>query len=113
MFTSLSIPLWDKLYEKLFGGFEDLNNAIIEDEMELDELDNISVSKKTKKGGYLKDGFVVDTDDDDECSNSEDEYETETNDESVVEQEETLNFVDIGSELSEESYEYSEEDLPI
>ena len=49
LFTSLTIPLWDKLYEKLFGGFEDLNNAIIEDEMEVDELDNISVSKKQKK----------------------------------------------------------------
>jgi hypothetical protein len=110
--TSLTIPLWDKLYEKLFGGFEDLTNAIIEDEMEYDELDNISVSKKTKKGGYLKDGFVVDTDED-ECdiNNSEDEYESDTNEESNNEPEEPINIIDIGSELSEESYEYSDDDL--
>ena len=86
---------------------------MIEDEMELDELDNISVSKKTKTGGYLKDGFVVDSDDENnECSNSEDEYETETNEDSIVEPEDNnVNFMDIGSELSEESYEYSEEEL--
>jgi hypothetical protein len=114
-FSSLTIPLWDKLYEKLFGGFEDLTTAMIEDEMEVDELDNISVSKKTKTGGYLKDGFVVDSDDENnESNNSEDEYETETNEDSIVEPEDNnVNFMDIGSELSEESYEYSEEELSV
>jgi hypothetical protein len=113
--AALSIALWDKLYEKLFGGFEDLTAAIIEDEMEIDELDDISVSKKTKKGGYLKDGFVVDTDDDEdeECSNSEEDCETESGEESIGEPEEPIQFIDIGSELSEESYDYSDEEIPL
>ena len=107
--TSLTIPLWDKLYEKLFGGFEDLTSPI-EDDAELDELDNISISKKTKNGGYLKDGFVVDSDDDDEaCSDSDNDSESDTIHESVQEEpEDVLNLVDIGSELSEEMYEYSD-----
>ena len=114
-FTSLSISLWDKLYEKLFGGFEDLTTTIMDDEMEVDELDNISSSKKTKKGGYLKDGFVVDSDDEDSISSdsSGDGCESETDDDSVVEPEEPLQFVDIGSELSEESYDYSDEELTL
>ena len=107
---SLTIPLWDKFYEKLFGGFEDLNSAAIEDEDEIDELDNISNSKKTKKGGYLKDGFVVDSDED-EFSSYETESDNEANEENeLVEPEEVINIEDIGSELSEEAYEYSEEE---
>jgi hypothetical protein len=50
---SLTCELWEKWYEKLFGGFEDL--TIINDSDEEDELEKIDTSKKTKKGGYLKD----------------------------------------------------------
>ena len=55
----LTIPLWDKIYEKLFGGFEDLSASAKEDEEEEDELQNVPSEKKTKDG-YLKDGFVID-----------------------------------------------------
>jgi hypothetical protein len=57
--SNLSIDLWEKIYEKLFGGFENLNNTAIDDENEEDELANVKSDKKTKQG-YLKDGFVVD-----------------------------------------------------
>lgn len=56
---------WYEIYEYLFGGFEDLNATTKEDENESDELENVSPSKKTKQG-YLKDGFVVDTNSEDE-----------------------------------------------
>ena len=46
----------NKVYEKLFGGFEDLKS---ESESE-DELDEVPDDMKTKDG-YLKDGFVVDS----------------------------------------------------
>jgi len=58
-YTNISLDLWEKIYEKLFGGFEDLAATAEEDENEIDELKNIPKDKKTKSG-YLKDGFVVD-----------------------------------------------------
>ena len=55
----LSIELWNKIYEKLFGGFEDLDATAKDDENEIDELAFVPASKKTANG-YLKDGFIVD-----------------------------------------------------
>jgi hypothetical protein len=98
VFTNLSLELWSKIYEKLFGGFEDLNSS---NEDEEDELDTISDKMKTKNGGYLKDGFVVDDDDDvddDDGYVEDNEYTDEEEDEYY------------GSELSEEKYDYSDDD---
>jgi hypothetical protein len=71
-YFNLDVALWEKIYEKLFGGFEDLVTTSKEDEEEEDELENIPKEKKTKHG-YLKDGFVVDSSDDseDHLSNSD------------------------------------------
>lgn len=74
-YVNLNVPLWNNIYQLLFGGFYDLNDDTSDD---TDELIHISKDNKTKEG-YLKDNFVV-----------EDEEEEE----------------DIGSELSEESYDY-------
>lgn len=103
---NLSIELWNKIYEKLFGGFEDLALTCNEDEEEEDELENIPKNMKTKKGGYLKDGFVVDSSDtEEECSDSDDgEDKSDKRTESSGEGEEELMLEDVGSELSEESY---------
>lgn len=62
--VDLTIELWNVIYEKLFGGFEDLAATALEDENELDELEGIPEHKKTSNG-YLKDGFVVEDDDND------------------------------------------------
>jgi hypothetical protein len=59
---NLSVELWEKMYEKLFGGFEDLSKTAEEDEKEIDELELIPASQKTKNG-YLKDGFIIDDED--------------------------------------------------
>ena len=99
-YSNLSLPMWEKMYEKLFGGFEDLG---VEDDNEEDELDNVPKHKKTKNG-YLKDGFVVDGSDTDE-SESASSYETE--DEDTAEEDADIVIEDIGSELSEESYDYT------
>jgi hypothetical protein len=74
-YINLTIDLWEKLYEKLFGGFEDLSKTAEEDENEVDELSKIPDKFKTKTGGYLKDGFVVDSDDTEENEDTEDEDE--------------------------------------
>ena len=108
--TNLSIPLWIKIYEKLFGGFEDLSATAKEDEEEEDELATVPKEKKTKQG-YLKDGFVVDSSDTEEnetASSSEDEEEDEeeSTEEEKDSKEDDIVLEDIGSELSEESYDY-------
>jgi len=111
---NLPLPLWDKIYEKLFGGFEDLTATCLEDEDEEDELENVPAEMKTKDG-YLKDGFVVDSDveddEDDDDYDSEDEDESEDpNDDAGNAGDDLLLVLDIGSELSEESYDYESED---
>ena len=55
----LTLKRWNIIYEKLFGGFEDLSKTAEADEKEIDELELIPASKKTKNG-YLKDGFIID-----------------------------------------------------
>ena len=102
-FTSLTIELWNIFYEKLFGGFENLNATVEEDENEEDELENIPSKFKTKQG-YLKDGFVVEDklllDDED---NDSYESEEELLDDSI-EDDDLGDCEDIGSELSVELY---------
>jgi hypothetical protein len=98
---NLSVDLWNKIYEKLFGGFENLTVTCIEDEDEEDELKNVPKNMKTKNGGYLKDGFVVDSSEtEEETSSSEDDEHISISDSP----EEELLLEDLGSELSEESY---------
>ena len=112
-YTDLSLQLWNKIYEKLFGGFEDLATTAKEDEEEEDELANIPKEKKTKQG-YLKDGFVVDSSDGDDGKSTSD-TESSTTESDNEESEETDNndvvSEEIGSELSEESYDYDSDDV--
>jgi hypothetical protein len=110
---SLTLEQWEKMYEKLFGGFEDLTTTAVEDEAEEDELEGVPASKKTKNG-YLKDGFVVDSDSDDK----DQEYDSDENEDDEEESEDTedngqmdeIVLEDIGSELSEESYSDEEDE---
>ena len=61
---NLTVELWNKIYEHLFGGFDDLAATAADDENEIDELDAIPAHKKTGNG-YLKDGFIVEDDSED------------------------------------------------
>jgi hypothetical protein len=107
-YTHLPLDLWEKMYEKLFGGFEDLAATAAEDEEEEDELANVPKEKKTKDG-YLKDDFVVsDESIEDEDEEEEDDEEDEDED-ADDEAEDDLELEDIGSELSEEEYDYDSE----
>jgi hypothetical protein len=55
VFLDLTKETWLKIYEQLFGGFEDLGD---EDEYSEDELANVDPALLTSHG-YLKDDFVV------------------------------------------------------
>jgi hypothetical protein len=106
--TTVTLDLWDKLYEKLFGGFESLNDTCKADEEEPDELETVLKHKKTSSG-YLKDGFIVDSDNEDESYSDEDsdeEEDEEDEDDKNGEDNDMLELEDVGSELSEESYTY-------
>ena len=105
----LTIPLWDKIYEKLFGGFEDLTATAKEDEEEEDELLNVPSDKKTKDG-YLKDGFVVDSSDTDETEQSDSNEDSTDPNEEVTHEDGANVEIDIGSELSEDDYNYSDDE---
>ena len=86
----MSVAIWEKVYEHLFGGFEDITSNGVQGDSEEDgdsqeeedELVRQGV-EVTRTGGYVKDGFVVDSD------------------------EEDSGLENIGSELSEESYDYN------
>ena len=110
---------WNKIYEKMFGGFDDLDQE--EEESEEEEIPDEFL---TKEGYSKEDGFVVDDDelddeeldDDDEddedyvpTNETEGEEEDEDDDEEY-ESEYTEDDSDIGSELSEESYISETED---
>ena len=112
-YINLSLESWNKMYDKLFGGFEDLTTNCVEDDDETDELDNVPKNKKTKKGGYLKDGFVVDGSDTEEITGSESDEDDDDGYESNItndEVDEELVLENIGSELSEEEYDYSDDE---
>ena len=110
--TDLIMSDWDKVYEKLFGGFEDLDHS---EELSEDDED-ISESEKTKEG-YHKDGFVVDDDEDDgdyvpeeDDLEESDSYNDESEEESEELDSEELENLEESEEEEEESDEEDSED---
>ena len=122
----LSLEEWNKLYEKLFGGFEDLG-----DEDSYSDEEEIPEHLQTKQGYSKEGGFVVsdgdeededyipeededeeeahsstdDADDEDGMGkDSEIEDEDEEEEEEEEEEDDEEYESDVGSELSEESY---------
>ena len=79
--SDLTEDIWDKVYEYLFGGFEDLG----EEDSELSDEDSEYESAPKTKNGYVKDGFVVDDDaDDEDGDDEEDEDVDDEEDEPVI-----------------------------
>ena len=56
-YNDLNLNEWEKTYEYLFGGFEDIENSD-EDNRSMDS--EIYEDEEYTEEGYLKDGFVVD-----------------------------------------------------
>jgi hypothetical protein len=116
--VDLSSDLWLRIYEKLFGGFEDIEDdeeGNNEEEDECEEEDEEEDIVKTKNG-YVKDDFVVDDEDeDDDGEGGEDDDDdgvsvSKKNKKKnpIIEEEEDEDYY--GSELEEEAYSYSDED---
>lgn len=77
--TNLSSDEWTKIYEHLYGGFEDLGD----EDSELSE-DDVDDDVPRTKEGYVKDDFVVDDDEEDDDYESEESDEEESEEEVVV-----------------------------
>jgi len=75
---SLTETEWEKIYEHLFGGFEDLGS---EDSDESDDEEDEYKHIPKTKDGYAKDGFVVD---DKEVEEDSEEDEDDSEQEPIV-----------------------------
>jgi len=73
-YTSITKLEWKNIYDKLYGGFEELD-----DESD-DEIESDDDLPKTKSG-YVKDDFIVDDDEDDDENEDEDDDDDEDEDE--------------------------------
>ena len=129
----LTNDVWLKVYDKLFGGFEDIEEEDEEEEDEEEEEEEededeeeekedealkksaINIKNKTKNG-YIKDDFVVDDEEDEEEDNDEEEREyirsamkkkndilNKNRNHKSDDENEIENY---GSELEEEAYSY-------
>jgi len=68
--SDLTLRMWHKIYEALFGGFEDIGDEDSDEEEE--DLTGVELTKE----GYMKDSFIADSDDDNEdYIDSDDEYQ--------------------------------------
>ena len=106
-----SLEEWEKVYEKLFGGFEDLN-----DNDSYSEEEEIPEKFKTKEGYSKESGFIVSSgeeEEDDDYIPQEEEEEYNSNSENDDESEElgdTDDLVDEDEEEDDEEEDDEEED---
>jgi hypothetical protein len=83
--VDFSIKEWEEIYEHLFGGFEDIDMEDTDEDDDMDEL--IEPGLKMGKTGYLKDGFVVDENDEDENVEDDDDDDEDEEDDDEDEEE--------------------------
>lgn len=82
--TDISVKEFEDMMENLYGGFEDVNSEDTESESEED------TDLPKTKDGYVKDGFIVDSDEgseggeDDESEEEEEDIESEEEEKVVV-----------------------------
>ena len=101
--SDLSSREWAKIYEFLYGGFDDIGS----DDSSEDESDEEEDDKPRTKAGYVKDGFVVD---DDVSESVETEEEEEDADDESVESEESDESEEEEDDEEEEDEDEEEDD---
>jgi hypothetical protein len=113
---SLSADMWNKVYDTLFGGFDDVEED--DEEESEDEMETVSKNRKTKSG-YLKDDFVADDDSEDDADGGDGEDDADEDDDdddddkcATTASNDNDNEAEMdttgGMELEEEAYEYSD-----
>jgi len=76
--TNISVKEFEDMMEHLYGGFEDVNSEDTESESEED------TDLPKTKDGYVKDGFIVDSDEGSEGGEDDDDEDEEESEEEVV-----------------------------
>ena len=71
--ANLTEDEWTTIYEKLYGGFEDLDDLQSDDDDELLTEDEDEPGVKRTKTGYVKDGFIIDDDESDDVDADDDD----------------------------------------
>ena len=103
--VDLNLKIWKDIYEKLFGGFEDLGDEDSEEEEE-EEDEDIPQTKQ----GYAKDGFVVDDEEEDEDEEDDEEEDDEDDDEQEDDEEEDEQDDDDEDDEDEDDDEQDDEE---
>lgn len=119
--VSITKSQWTKVYEHLFGGFDDIG----EEDSELSE-DDVDDDVSRTKEGYVKDDFIVDDDEEEDYESEESEEEATSEEEVVIKKKKPVakkpavkkakkvesvfrvtvedNYLNCADELSEEEY---------
>lgn len=115
---NLTIPLWTTIYEKLFKGQTNIKE-IVDEYNDLEETDSEESVNNNNKNKFAKKEKIVNlesnSDNEEEYESTTesdvntDDYESKSEENYMEEQEELLD--DFGSELSEESYDYSDDEV--
>ncbi len=102
---NLTIPLWNKLYEKLYGGFEDLE--ITEFDTETDDIKKkpLKIPKKEISVDSESESLYSNSDDEDEDNDNESVKSSHTEESNESDE---IKQIECGSELEEEEYDYDE-----
>ena len=58
IFVDIKNKEWEEIYEKLYGGFDDIGDEDEDDDLD-DEDDEDMDGLKLTKSGYAKDGFII------------------------------------------------------
>ena len=103
--VDLTLEEWEKIYEKLFGGFEDLGE---EDSYSEEEV--IPEKYRTKEGYSKEDGFIVDDDEEEDVDYLPDDEEEYNSDDDTSEPEEEIHEINSNESEKDDDEEQEEEE---
>ena len=76
--SDLTVAEWNRVYEHLYGGFDDVGEN--DSDSEEEDMDDVVLTKT----GYMKDDFVVDDEEEEDEEEEEEEEEVESSEEEEV-----------------------------
>jgi hypothetical protein len=108
----LTIEKWEKMYNFLFGGFDQVDDDDDDDDDDENDSDNFedSVRKRKTKDGYLKDGFVISDTSCDEEQDEDEEQDVDDDEPDEDEDDDEDESDDDADELDEDEQDEDDDD---